>query len=90
MSVVWDPAKAKANLRKHGVRFADAESVLFDPAGVTVEDPDSVAEQRFVTIGLDAMSRLLVVVYAYDGEQIRLNSARPASRKEVRIYEKGI
>jgi uncharacterized DUF497 family protein len=90
MDVTWDPAKAKANLRKHRVRFPDAESVLFDAAGVTVEDPDSEAEQRFITIGLDALGRVLVVVYAYEGEQVRLISARRASPSETQTYEKGV
>ncbi|MGC1955618.1 MAG: BrnT family toxin [Gammaproteobacteria bacterium] len=90
MEISWDPGKAKANLRKHRVRFPDAESVLFDPAGVTVEDPDSQDEQRFITIGLDALGRVLVVVYAYHQEQIRLISARRASRSEIQAYEKGV
>ena len=47
-----DPAKAAANLKKHGVSFADAEGVLEDPLAVTVEDPDAEAEPRFVTVGL--------------------------------------
>ena len=90
MDVTWDPAKAKANLRKHRVRFSDAEPVLFDPAGVTVEDPGSEAEQRVITIGLDALGRVLVVVYAYEGEQVRLISARRASPRETQTYEKGV
>lgn len=90
IEISWDPGKAKANLRKHKVRFPDAESVLFDPAGVTVEDPDSRDEQRFITIGLDALGRVLVVVYAYHEEQVRLISARRASRSEIEAYEKGI
>ena len=90
MDVTWDPAKAKANIRKHGVRFSDAETVLFDPAGVTVEDPESAAEQRFVSIGLDVLRRVLVVVYAYEQDRIRLISARRASPRETRSYERGI
>ena len=52
MGFKHDPAKAAANLKKHGVSFADAEGVLEDPLGVTVEDPDAEGEQRFVTVGL--------------------------------------
>ena len=72
------------------VRFSYAESVLLDPGGITVEDPDSDAEQRFVTIGLDALGRVLVVVYAYEEEHVRLISARRASPGEMRSYEKRV
>jgi uncharacterized DUF497 family protein len=90
MDVFWDPAKAWANLGKHGVRFADAETVLFDPAALTIEDTDSSGEQRFVTIGRDATTRLLVVVYTWRGDHIRLISARRANRWEIRAYEEGL
>jgi uncharacterized DUF497 family protein len=90
MDVVWDPAKARANLKKHGVRFADAELVLFDPSALTIEDKDSETQQRFVTIGRDATGTVLVVVHAYQDEGIRLLSARRASRKEIHVYEEGI
>ena len=66
MRVEWDEAKRKANLRKHGVEFADALSVLDDPRPVTIEDRDH-DEQRFVTLGLDASGNLRVVVYTYRG-----------------------
>ncbi|MDH3526765.1 MAG: BrnT family toxin, partial [Gammaproteobacteria bacterium] len=51
MDVFWNPFKARVNLKKHGIRFADASTVLFDPDALTIEDTDSVGEQRFVTIG---------------------------------------
>ena len=90
MDVEWDPDKAKVNLGKHGVHFADAELVLFDPNALTLEDPRIVGEQRFVTIGSDATGRILVVVYTYRGENIRMISARAATKKERRNYEEGI
>jgi len=90
MEVSWDAAKAKANFRKHRVRFSDAETVLFDLDGVTVEDPDSESEQRFVTLGVDSLGRLLVVVYAYEDDRIQLISARRASPGEIRRYEKRV
>lgn len=90
MRVVWDPAKAEANVRKHGIRFADAEGVLFDPNALTEEDKHMEGEQRFVSIGLDSVGRLLVVVYTFRGDDIRLISARRATRKEGRAYEAGI
>ena len=90
MDVRWDPAKAKANLKKHGVRFSDAESVLFDPLSLSMEDASAEGEQRFISIGLDAGGRVVVVVYTRRGDEIRLISARLASRSESRAYEKGI
>ena len=90
MDVVWDPEKARSNLKKHGVRFADAETVLFDPNALTREDMESEGEQRFVTVGMDALGRILVVVYTYRGEDIRLISARSATKRERMQYEEGI
>ena len=90
MDVRWDPAKAKANLKKHGVRFSDAESVLFDPLSLSMEDESAEGEQRFISIGLDVGGRVLVVVYTHRSDEVRLISARLASRSEFQIYEKGI
>lgn len=90
MRVVWDPAKAKANLRKHGIRFADAEGALFDPHAITREDSTVAGEQRFVSLGLDPLARVLVLVYAYRGEHLRLISARRATPQERRQYEAGV
>ena len=82
-----DAAKAASNLRKHGVSFADAEGVLQDPLGVTVEDPDAEGEQRFVSIGLGSAGELLVVVWTERDDECRVISARRATRKERRQYE---
>jgi len=90
MKISWDPAKARANFRKHRIRLADAEAVLFDPDAITVEDPDAETQQRFVTVGIDAVGRILVVVYAYQDEDIRLISARRASLGESKGYEKRV
>ncbi len=90
MEAVWDPEKAAANLEKHGIRFADAELVLFDPFAVTREDLSAVGEQRYVSLGADAMGRILVAAYTYRDENVRLISARPATPKERRQYEEGI
>jgi hypothetical protein len=83
--VKWDPEKASANLRKHGIDLADAATVLSDEQALTVteDDPD---EERFVTLGLDALGRLLVVVYTWRGEEPRLISARKATRSERAQY----
>ena len=90
MDIEWDPAKAKSNRAKHGVSFSDAESVLFDPYALTVADDREVSEDRHVTIGLDALGRTIVVVYAVYEETIRIISARPATRGERKTYETGI
>jgi uncharacterized protein len=82
----WDPEKAAANLRKHGVDFADAETALHDEMAMTMPD-DGPEEQRFVALATDAMGRLLVVVYEWRGDDVRLISARKANRSERRQYE---
>lgn len=82
----FDPAKAKANLRKHGVSFSHAEQALRDPMAVTIEDPDVIGEQRFVSLGMDALGRVLVVVHTQREERTRVISARKASRGESEQY----
>jgi uncharacterized DUF497 family protein len=81
----FDPAKAKANLRKHGVAFSDAEQALRDPNALTIEDAEGEGEgeQRFITLGMDALGRILVVIHAQRGERVRIISARKASRGET-------
>ena len=90
METTWDPLKARANLAKHGVAFEDAELALSDPSGLTREDSDARGEERFVTVGADALGRIVAVVYPYREEDVRLISARPATRKEKDAYAKGI
>ena len=87
MEIVWDPAKARQNLRKHGVRFADAVMVLDDPYAITLSDSESEPiEARWVTLGADAQGRVLVVVYTYRGDDLRLITARPAQPHERKEY----
>jgi uncharacterized protein len=86
LEIEFDPAKAQANLRKHKVSFAHAEQALRDPLAVTIEDPDAEGEQRFVTLGMDALGRVLVIVHTPRGDSIRLISARKASRGEAEHY----
>jgi uncharacterized DUF497 family protein len=83
----YDPAKAAANLRKHGVSFADAEGVLEDPLAVTVEDPDAEGEPRFVSVGLGSAGELLVAVWTERDDGCRLISVRLPTRKERKHYE---
>jgi uncharacterized DUF497 family protein len=82
----WDQDKAKRNQAKHGIRFPDTFAVFEDPDAVTIEDSHR-GEERFLTIGMDAFGRILVVVYTWRGENIRIISARKAVRHEARQYE---
>ena len=86
VEIEFDPAKAASNFQKHRVSFAHAEQALRDDMAITLEDPDSLGEQRFITLGTDALGRVLVVVYTYRGERVRLISARKASRGESEQY----
>jgi uncharacterized DUF497 family protein len=83
----WDPDKAAANLKKHGVDFADAAISLEDPHALTDADPDASEEERYICLGADPEGRLLVTVYTYRGENIRIISSRSASPAERRRYE---
>ena len=87
MPVEWDPVKARLNARKHGIAFADAVAALEDEASVTIEDPFSESERRWMTLGMDAFGRVLVVVYTWRRESIRLISARRATARERKQYE---
>jgi uncharacterized protein len=82
----WDESKANQNMLKHGISFADTFAVFEDPTAVTIEDFQR-GEQRYITIGMDAFGRILVVVYTWREENIRIISARKAVRYEVRQYE---
>ncbi len=89
MDYEWDPKKATSNLRKHGVDFADAAIVFEDVSAVTIDDDDP-DEKRFVTIGMDVLARVLVVVYTWRVEKIRIISGRNATPDERREYEEGL
>jgi len=90
MQVTWDPKKAESNFKKHKIRFSDAEMVLYDPFAMTLEEQVVAAQQRFVSIGSDAVGRVIVIVYSYRADTIRLISARKATPSERKQYEKGI
>lgn len=85
MEFEWDENKAQANLRKHRVDFADAATVLSDERAIVISD-DEPDEERYVVLGMDALGRVLVVVYTPRGDQIRLLSARRATRNERAQY----
>jgi hypothetical protein len=88
MTYQWDNDKATANLRKHGIDFADAVSVFSDDLAITIPD-ERFDEERFITVGMDAFGRVLVVVYTWRGNEIRLISVRQATRRERKQYEEG-
>ena len=85
----WDADKAAANVKKHGVDFADASTVLHDEEAITLKDDrdDSADEERLITIGMDALARVLVVVYTWREDRVRLISARLATAHERAQYE---
>ncbi len=86
----WDANKARWNLVKHGVSFEESSTVFGDPRSLTIPDPvHSQMEERFVTLGTSHRGKLLVVVHTERGDNIRIITARPASRRERRTYEKG-
>ncbi|MDF1643414.1 MAG: BrnT family toxin [Pseudomonadales bacterium] len=92
----WNPRKALTNIRKHGVTFEEATKVFDDPMALTVFDDEQSDddEDRWVTLGQINGQHYLVVVHTYrntseDSITIRLISARPATKHEIRQYEQG-
>ena len=87
VSFEWDPNKAAANVRKHGVQFSEAVGVFGDDYAITITDDESDPdERRFLTLGIGIKGRILVVVYCYSGDNIRIISARAAERPERDQY----
>ena len=84
----WDDNKARSNQAKHGVSFKEAATVFGDSLSLTIPDSaHSQAEHRFVIIGQSHQRKLLVVVHTERGDNIRVISARRASRRERTAYE---
>ena len=79
MGSEWDESKADANLHKHGIDFADAVTALEDEMALTMRDESSDEEERWITLGIDALGRLAVVVYTWREDNIRLISAHAAT-----------
>ena len=89
MRFEWDPLKAEANRRTHGVSFAEAVTVLEDNFALTREDPDAMEELRFVTLGMSNLGNLFVLVYVYgEPDIIRVISAWKAIKRQRELYEK--
>lgn len=90
MTFEWDEGKALDNLTKHGVSFTEASTVFADPLSRTISDPlHSDEEDRFIILGESAAGRTLVVVHTHRGEDIRIISARKATPRERKDYERG-
>jgi hypothetical protein len=88
MEFEWDPDKAAANVKKHGVDFSEAMTVFGDPLEVTITDPDhSDDESRLLSLGVSSRGRLLVVAYTEREGRTRLINAREATAHERRQYE---
>jgi uncharacterized DUF497 family protein len=88
LTFAWDASKARRNLAKHSVSFEESSTVFADQRSLTIPDPThSQTEERFVTIGLSHRGKLLVVVHTERGDNIRIISARAASRRERKSYE---
>ena len=88
LSFEWDQNKAKINLATHGVAFEEAATVFGDSLSLTIPDPvHSQVEHRWIVVGQSHQSRLLVVVHTERGDNIRIISARLASRRERKQYE---
>lgn len=87
----WDLRKARSNVAKHGVGFGEAATVFGDPFSLTISDPDhSLMETRSITMGRALTGKLLVVVHTDRDDNIRIISARRASRRERKYYEKNV
>ena len=88
MEFEWDREKAAANARKHGVAFSEAMTIFGDPLELTIDDPDhSHDERRFLSIGMSAAGRVLVVAYTEREGRTRIINAREASSQERKSYE---
>lgn len=86
IAIEYDPVKSAANARKHDVSFEEAATALLDPHALAQEDDLAEGESRWVLLGLSVAGRLLTVVYTLRGDNVRLISARRATRKEERSY----
>ncbi len=90
MQFEWDPEKDRRNQAKHGVSFAEANTIFGDPLAWTVRDPDhSTGERRYLTTGYSKNQRLIIVAHTERGNRIRIISARDVTAAERRIYEEG-
>lgn len=81
----WDENKRRQNVVKHGIDFADAKEVFYDPAAYTSISPRSIHERRYVIVG-SMRGALIAVIFTLRGQAIRIISARAARRIERQTY----
>jgi len=89
----WDARKARDNLKKHKVSFEEASTVFYDESAIEFFDTEhSADEERFLMLGLSGHLRVMVVCYCLrkEGTEIRIISARKATKKEETVYIQGI
>lgn len=89
----WDPAKAESNIKKHGVTFDEAKTVFYDEFALQFYDDKSsqLEEDRFLMLGTSSESRVLLICHCerFDGQVIRIISARKATKNERKHYQGG-
>ena len=87
----WDPKKAETNLKKHGVSFEEGSPAFKDPLSLTIDDPlHSSDEERLILIGMSYNNQMLVIVHSEIGDNIRIISARKATKNERSYYETNV
>ncbi len=83
----WDDEKARTNLQKHGIGFDEARTIFDDPLFITaLDDEHSIDEERYITIGLSSKQRILMVAHTERNKNIRIISARKATKNEEKFY----
>ena len=93
MLFTWDDNKNISNKRKHGISFEEAQTVFFDENAIEFDDPDhSINEERFILLGLNQNLKVLVVCHCYrsNESEIRIITARKATKKEQTVYFGGL
>jgi len=91
LSFEWDHTKEARNIGKHGVDFDEASTTFYDEGGMEMLDEEhSAREERWLRLAMSLHGRLLVTVFVERGDRIRIISSRPANRREVRVYERGL
>lgn len=83
----WDECKRQTNIKKHGIDFADVTGLFYDEESIIIADPEHHDEERYIALGMDATSKVVVVVHVYrDIDVVRIISARKAAPKERRQF----
>ena len=90
IKIVWSEKKNRHNIRKHLVDLNEAKTIFDDPLQISKDDPDhSFNENRYITMGVSAQNRLLIMAHTFDDDKIRISTARKPTRSERKDYEEG-